>query len=171
MSADDDIELFRRAVAGAKRLRSTRIDRAARQPEPTARFTREDRARVLEESLSGLSPEAGEDVLFHRPQVPGRVLRRLRRGEYSIAAEIDLHGLTISGARAALDEFLHESIADGYACVRVIHGKGRRSGHRGPVLKRAVDRWLRQREDVLAFASARPADGGTGAVYVLLRAA
>ncbi|MBA3563237.1 MAG: Smr/MutS family protein [Gammaproteobacteria bacterium] len=169
MSAEDDTELFRRAVEGARRLNSERVRRDARRPVPQARFAREDRDRVLEESLSGAPVEAGDETSFHRPQVSRRLLLRLRRGEYSIAAEIDLHGLTAAEARIALAAFLQDSAARGLACVRVVHGKGRRSGHGGPVLKRSVDTWLRQRDEVLAFASARSVDGGTGALYVLLR--
>ncbi|MGH8495020.1 MAG: Smr/MutS family protein [Gammaproteobacteria bacterium] len=166
---EDDTGLFRRAVEGARRLKTGRVLRETRRPAATARFSRADRALVLEESLTGQPIETGDDVVFHRPQVSPRTLRRLRRGEYSVAAEIDLHGLTVAQARGELSAFLQESVAHGYRCVRVIHGKGRRSGPRGPVLKHSVDGWLRRCDDVFAFASARAVDGGTGALYVLLR--
>lgn len=166
---EDDADLFRRAVEDARRLKSERVWRDAGRPAPSARFARADRVRVLEESLSGESVEPGDDTSFHRPQVSRRVLLRLRRGLYSAAAEIDLHGLTAAEAQDALAAFLQESAARGQACVRVIHGKGRRSGPNGPVLKRSVDTWLRRRDEVLAFTSARAVDGGTGALYVLLR--
>ena len=83
-------------------------------------------------------------------------------------AEIDLHGLGRHAAHEALREFLADAFARGQRCVRVIHGKGRGSGPRGPVLKHVVNHWLRRMDAVAAFASARPVDGGTGAVYVLL---
>jgi DNA-nicking Smr family endonuclease len=107
--------------------------------------------------------------MYGRPGLQRRILRRLRRGHYSLAAELDLHGMTVPVARVALQAFLQECRRRDLRCVRIIHGKGRRSSNEGPVLKVKVDRWLRQREDVLAFCSAQPADGGTGAIYVLLR--
>jgi DNA-nicking Smr family endonuclease len=94
--------------------------------------------------------------------------RRLRRGQIARSAELDLHGMTQAEARLALNEFLAESRALGLQCVRVVHGKGRGSGDRGPVLKAAVNRWLRRTGTVRAFCSARRPDGGTGAVYALL---
>ena len=97
------------------------------------------------------------------------MLRRLRRGSFPIEAELDLHGLGQTHAHDLLGEFLERSGAAGLRCVRVVHGKGHRSGARGPVLKAAVNLWLRRRLDVMAFTSARTVDGGTGAVYVLLR--
>ena len=83
--------------------------------------------------------------------------------------EIDLHGLSAEDARDALARFLIESVERRHRCVRVIHGKGLRSGPGGPVIKRRIGRWLKRRDEVLAYASARPVDGGTGAVYVLLK--
>jgi DNA-nicking Smr family endonuclease len=96
------------------------------------------------------------------------VLRRLRRGEFRIQREIDLHGLTVAEAKLALRQFLIETLEQQVRCVRVIHGKGLRSGHRGPVLKTTVSAVLRRTGAVLAYVSARPVDGGTGALYVLL---
>jgi DNA-nicking Smr family endonuclease len=96
-------------------------------------------------------------------------MRRLARGGFSIQSEIDLHGLTSSEAKAELRQFLADSVMRGHTCVRIVHGKGRGSGAAGPVLKRMVDQWLRRWDAVLAFVTARPADGGSGAIYVLLR--
>jgi DNA-nicking Smr family endonuclease len=109
-------------------------------------------------------------LTFRRPGVRTQVLRRLRRGLYPIEDELDLHGLTQIAARDTLAEFIAQNRYVGHRCVRIIHGKGHRSGARGPILKIAVDTWLRRHGDVMAFASARSIDGGTGAVYVLLRA-
>ncbi len=107
---------------------------------------------------------------FRRPGVRNQVLRRLRRGLYPIEDELDLHGLSQAEARDRLAEFIAFHRDAGHRCVRVIHGKGYRSGARGPILKIAVNSWLRRHADVMAFTRARPIDGGTGAVYVLLRA-
>jgi DNA-nicking Smr family endonuclease len=96
------------------------------------------------------------------------ILRKLRRGQYRVQAEIDLHGLTVREAKEALREFVADALQRHFRCVRIIHGKGLRSGHRGPVLKGAVSSVLRRIGPVLAYVSARPVDGGTGAIYVLL---
>ena len=101
--------------------------------------------------------------------MPEDVLVKLRRGHYSVDAEVDLHGLTGAQAKAALREFVADASLRHMNCVRVIHGKGKRSGPRGPVLKHVVNVWLQHSDAVLAFASARTVDGGSGAVYVLLR--
>lgn len=115
-------------------------------------------------------PETGEHLSYRAEGLQESVFRRLRRGTYRIEAELDLHGMNAEQAKVALNRFLAESIDAGLRCVRVIHGKGLRSSHQGPVLKARVDRWLRRTRQVLAFVSARPQHGGTGAVYVLLRA-
>ncbi|HEY5020231.1 MAG TPA: Smr/MutS family protein, partial [Steroidobacteraceae bacterium] len=97
------------------------------------------------------------------------VLRRLRRGSYRVEAELDLHGMTGAEGALQLAHFLQHARARGLQCVRIIHGKGLRSGQRGPVLKNTVNTLLRRADPVLAFASARPAAGGTGATLVLLQ--
>jgi DNA-nicking Smr family endonuclease len=169
--SDEERELFRKAVEDVRPLPTRATPPPARAATPRARFRRADELAVLEESLAA-NPEAesdtGEDLNFRRAKVSLAVFRKLRRGEYSVQEEIDLHGCTAVEARAALYEFLAETGSRGVRCVRVIHGKGRRSGHAGPVLKRKLGRWLQVRDDVLAYCSARPVDGGTGAVYVLL---
>lgn len=111
----------------------------------------------------------GDELVYRRNGVQSSVMRRLRRGYYRCQAEIDLHGMVVATARLSLADFLQEAHDFNYRCVRIIHGKGLRSGHRGPVLKTKVTGWLRQRNEVLAYISARPVDGGTGALYVLLR--
>lgn len=120
---------------------------------------------------TGAQAVTGDGALsFQRPGVRIQVMRRLRRGLYPIEDELDLHGLTQTAARDQLADFIAYSREGGRRCVRIIHGKGYRSGVRGPVLKTAVNLWLRRHTDVIAFVSARPIDGGAGAVYVLLRA-
>jgi DNA-nicking Smr family endonuclease len=110
-----------------------------------------------------------EPLVFQRAGLRPQVMRRLRRGLFPTEDELDLHGLHQSAARDRLADFILQSRAAGHRCVRIIHGKGYRSGARGPVLKTAVNSWLRRHIDVMAFVSARAIDGGTGAVYVLLR--
>jgi DNA-nicking Smr family endonuclease len=171
-TSDDDLRAFREAMSDVRPLPPREPPPAAPAPRPSARFARADEQQVLRESL--LPPEdpsaleTGEELVFRRPWIRADVLKRLRRGHYAVASELDLHGLGRHAAHAALREFIGEASGRGHGCVRVIHGKGRGSGARGPVLKQVVNHWLRRMDEVVAFASARPADGGTGAVYVLL---
>jgi DNA-nicking Smr family endonuclease len=113
--------------------------------------------------------ETGDELSFKRDGIPDTVLKKLRRGEYVVDAELDLHGMNAADARNAMKDFLMNALSSHMRCIRIVHGKGRRSGPRGPVLKNLVNRWLRQIDAVVAFGSARPNDGGSGAVYVLLR--
>ncbi len=169
---EDDAKLFREAVRGVKPLAGEEQPLPSRKPAPRARFTRADRHAVLRESLTGGTDDpalaSGEELVFHRAGLQSPVLKRLRRGHYRVQAEIDLHGLTVAEAKQALRDFLADSLNHGLRCVRVIHGKGLRSGPRGPVLKSAVGGVLRRTGAVVAYVSARQVDGGTGAVYVLL---
>lgn len=175
---EDDGRLFREAVQDVKPLSRGAQPHgevaAARRRRPTslARFSRADRLAVLKESLDGETgdPElaAGDELVYHRAGVQMSLLRKLRRGQYRVQAEIDLHGLTVAEAKGILREFLADALHRQYRCVRIIHGKGLRSGHRGPVLKGAVSSVLRRVGAVVAYVSARQVDGGTGAVYVLL---
>jgi DNA-nicking Smr family endonuclease len=112
--------------------------------------------------------ETGEELSFRRSHVPLRVLKELRRGKYAIQDELDLHGLTANEARIMLREFMANVLLGGRRCVRIVHGKGLRSGPGGPVLKVKLNQWLPQWEQVLAFTTAPARDGGTGAIYVLL---
>jgi DNA-nicking Smr family endonuclease len=120
-------------------------------------------------SMDTVDVDTGEELLFRGAGISERVFKRLRRGSFSIQDELDLHGMTVAEAREALKVFIAECAERNRGCVRIIHGKGLGSGKRGPVLKAHVNRWLRHWDSVLAFATARTRDGGTGAVYVLLR--
>jgi DNA-nicking Smr family endonuclease len=172
---DDDVLAFRRAMQDVRPLKDSKRVAATRRPRRArAGFARAERAAVLRESLqpSGLDlyqAQPGDELLFRRAGVPETVLRRLRRGLYRVEGEIDLHGLTATEAAAALGHFLRAAQQRELRCIQVIHGKGLRSGTRGPVLKNLVNTLLRQADAVLAFASARPVAGGTGATLVLLK--
>jgi len=131
---------------------------------------------ILSGLVSGDIPfditETGEYVEGFVSDFDRRELRRLRAGEISVRDEIDLHRMTSDEARAALDRFILGAVGRRVSCVRVVHGRGLHSREEGPVLKEKVRRWLSGRrlgKMVLAFTSARPVDGGTGALYVLLR--
>jgi len=171
---DDDNDLFRKAVSGAKPLRAgDRVSEATKKPRPKARFSRADESAALQESLEAdiddIQSQNGDGLRFHRPHVGKRTLRKLSRGSFSVQAEIDLHGMTVAEAQPRLTDFIDNCVREGKLCVRVVHGKGLGSGGRGPVLKQKVDRWLRRWDSVLAFVSTRQVDGGTGAIYVLLK--
>jgi DNA-nicking Smr family endonuclease len=172
MNDEDERKLFRAAVRDVRPLRQSRP--APHRPRVPARaaLRRADEARVLVESLdldaADLEVETGEELTYRRNGVPESAMRRLRRGLYARRDELDLHGMTRAEARLALLGFLAEASHRGLQCVRIVHGKGRGSGDRGPVLKAAVNRWLRRHDAVAAFCSARRPDGGTGALYVLL---
>jgi len=172
--SDDDDDLFRNAVSGAKPLRTEdRVEIPKRRPKPKARFTRADEKKALRESLEGdidtMERGNADSMRFSRPSVGRRTMRKLSRGRFSVQAEIDLHGMTVAEAKPRLADFIEYSAQQGLLCVRIVHGKGLGSGDRGPVLKNSVFHWLRKWNTVLAFVSARQVDGGTGAVYVLLQ--
>lgn len=169
----DEQQLFREAVADARRLRHDKIAPHSRQikPIPKQRFL--DEQQVLADSLMPLSNhpdiEVGDELLFSRNGIQNSVMRKLRRGQFRTEAELDLHRLTAAQAQTALNEFIQQCKRRHLRCVRIIHGKGLGSKDQRPVLKIRVNQWLQQWNDVLAFCSARPCDGGTGATYVLLR--
>jgi DNA-nicking Smr family endonuclease len=166
---------FRTAVGAVEPLRHAR--RHVPAPVPVAPVPHQriadDRA-VLDASVSDeIDLEAlldTDDTLSWRRQGTGPdVLRKLRRGEWTVQAESDLHGFRVDAARGVVAEFLRDAIRRGLRCVRIIHGKGNGSKDRQPVLKGKVRGWLIQREEVIAFCQARPTQGGAGALMVLLR--
>lgn len=170
--AADDAALFRDAIGPVRRLPDAPPPPGKPRPRPSTRMAERDDAEARSEFARLLAHdhiEAGDALAYRRDEVPPRVLQRLRKGLYAVQDELDLHGSDSAGAERLLREFLREAAHAGRGCVRVVHGKGLGSGTDVPVLKNLVDRVLRQRSDVLAFHSAPPAQGGTGAVLVLLR--
>jgi DNA-nicking Smr family endonuclease len=169
----DDVAIFRESVGDIKHLKSDKILPDGPKPAPHPRQKLADEARVMREILDDPAEpdelQAGDTLNFRRPIVQNTLLRKLRRGQFRIADELDLHGMNATEAKHALVAFIQTACTTNARCVRIIHGKGCRSSNHGPVLKPLVNRWLRQIDEVLAFCSARPVDGGTGAVYVLLK--
>ena len=170
-----DAKVFRAAVRDVTPLAQTNVTAGYARPRRSARPRREPlrAAENLDEAMPLIGAPDGvtgdEALSFQRAGLRTQVMRRLRRGLYPIEDELDLHGLTQTDARDRLVDFIARSRDAGCRCVRIIHGKGYRSGARGPVLKTAVNLWLRRHMDVMAFVSARAIDGGAGAMYVLLR--
>lgn len=176
MNHDIDKEerrLFRQALADVLPLPQDKAEPKSRRPPPEPRQTQRDEKAVLEELRSApldFSGHAtGDELLYARAGIAPMTLRRLRRGRYSIEGQLDLHGMTADQAFGALADYLRLAVARRWRCVRIIHGKGNGSPHKRSVLKDRVQRQLRLHGDVLAFCSTPPHDGGTGAVYVLLR--
>lgn len=154
--------------------RARRVEPTNPRPDPVPAQRLRDERRALDESLNDpahpdLGRATGEELVYVRAGVPMNVLKNLRRGHWVVQDELDLHGLTAMQARAATASFLAECTRRGTRCVRIIHGKGLRSPNREPVLKRKLARWLMLWDEVLAYCEARPSDGGSGAVIVLLR--
>jgi DNA-nicking Smr family endonuclease len=171
-----DEELFIDAMRDVKALGWSAVPLHPRPPMELKPYNEESEAlQALEEFLRHGNVEIEHTAEYiegsNRPE--GRLyLKDLRSGRFSIQAYLDLHGMNLDAARFALDEFILASVRLGHGCVRVIHGRGRHSHKKQPVLKESIYRWLRSRRmsrHVVAFTSARMCDGGGGALYVLLR--
>ncbi len=174
---DDELQLFRDAVGPVRRIRSERSESRAPRVRAQPAMRKADEALVLQE-LGEAHPEldatlawleTGEELMWHRPGLQSRVLKRLRRGHWRIQDEMDLHQMNVEAASRSIRIFLKASLDRGFSCVKIIHGKGLRSGKAGPRLKALTARLLSRHPAVLAFATAPRTDGGTGAVYVLLK--
>jgi DNA-nicking Smr family endonuclease len=169
-------ELFSRAIGPVKALPAKHLHKAQlapAQPAPIPVQHQLDELAVMREALSdGFDAETlldtDEALSFRRPGMGPDVVRKLRRGGWSIQRQLDLHGLRREDARDALAVFIREAHKAGMRCVRVVHGKGLGSPGKTPVLKGRVQSWLIQKSEVLAFVQARPAEGGAGALVVLL---
>ena len=172
-----DEDLFRAEMAsdGVKPIEhAPRAALSRPKPRPIAHQRERDEAAVPRELLKDTSGwdddiDTGDLISFLRTGLPGDILRKLKRGHWAIQATLDLHGLTTTTARTELAKFLAFARHGGARCVRIVHGKGMRSANGVPLLRNKVRLSLSQREEVLAFCDAPPADGGGGAVIVLLR--
>jgi DNA-nicking Smr family endonuclease len=173
-SAADEFRSMVGAVTPLAIRQRVEHDRPPHPPIPQKRI--EDDQQVL---IASVSDEFEIDTLLHtdaelsfrRPGIGPDVLRKLRRGEWVIQDHLDLHGARVDEARELLAGFLREALRRGFRCVRIVHGKGLGSKDKVPVLKGKARVWLAQREEVIAFCQARPAEGGSGALVVLLRPA
>jgi DNA-nicking Smr family endonuclease len=177
----EDERLFREAMAGVERIE--RPTPRARPPGPLAKPSRrpltEEDLEAYAQLVDLVSGEGAFDIQYSDEYMEGAVvgidpdlLRKLREAEFSYQAHLDLHGMTADEARIAVDRFIVASMLRGLRCVLVIHGRGLNSRDQIPVLKQHMSSWLnrgRLKRLVLAFATARPCDGGAGALYILLR--
>jgi DNA-nicking Smr family endonuclease len=173
--AEAERNLFATAAGPVVPLRQpTRVQLAPEQPAPIPVQQQLDEQRVLLESLSDEFDattllDVDDAMSFRRPGIGLDVTRRLRKGEWSLQRELDLHGMRREDAREALSAFIRASHRQGLRCLRVVHGKGLGSPGRVPVLKSKVQAWLIQKQEVLAFVQARADEGGAGALVVLLK--
>ena len=169
-----ETKLFERAVGTVKRMPdSARAPTPKSIVAPVAKQRQKDEEAVLRDALSdefdaSTLLDTDEMLSFRRPGVGRDVTHKLRKGEWSIQKEIDLHGLRSDEARLALATFIREAHKHGLRCLRVVHGKGLGSPGKTPVLKSKVHSWLVQKNQVMAFVQAKPAEGGAGALVVLL---
>jgi DNA-nicking Smr family endonuclease len=172
--ASTDKDLFVRAAGAVKPLPDKRRLHHTTAPKlPLVMQYQADEKAVLIEAISdefdvSTLLECDEHLSFRRPGIGTDVTRKLRRGDWSIQRQLDLHGLRRDDAREALSLFIREAHQQGIRCVRVVHGKGLGSPGKAPILKSRVHSWLVQKNEVLAFVQAKPADGGAGALVVLL---
>lgn len=172
--SEDDLS-FREAMADVRPLDQDRIDpyRAPVSSKPRQKLA--DDEAVMRDlafdplSWADLEAGVGEELFYADPSLGDKQLRKLKKGLFAIQAELDLHGQTREQALESLQYFIAESLSRHYSCVRVIHGRGLGSSGGVPVLKALTNSWLRKQNVVLAFCSARPQHGGTGAVYILLK--
>ena len=173
-SDKEDLQLFREAVADVRPLpEDKRVQSMAKKPPPRPRHTTASHTTDMNILMSDPADirdiKIGDQLFYARSGIQHKVQRKLRRGEFTIEDELDLHGYTVAEAKTAISEFFTECARRHKRCIRIIHGKGYRSEQNIPILKTYVAYWLKQRPDVMAYSSASQADGGTGALYVLLK--
>lgn len=167
----EDYQLFLEAMADTRPLalmQNRHIQRPKQKPLPR-KGKKIHQQELLDHADDIAELRTNEQLVFLRPGLHKQVLRKLRRGNYQIEDEIDLHGLTQQHAENLILEFIAHAVHDQLKCIRIIHGKGLRSNNSSPVLKTLCNHLLRRHPAVIAFVSAKPADGGSGALCVLLK--
>ena len=176
-AAQLEADLFRSSIGTVAPLTPPdKVTPSAPRPEPIARQHLADEEAALRESLSDdfdveTLLDTDDQLSYTRAGIGSDVVRKLRKGHWAIQDQLDLHGMRTDEAREALGEFLRKMGRRGLRCVRIIHGKGLGSVNKEPVLKNKVRNWLVQKDEVIAFCQAKAADGGAGALVVLLKTA
>ena len=168
MTDEDDLNLFREAMSDVTRLEQDKIS-SYRKPGQIKKRPQQTNQNIEDTLSDDFIPECGEYLEFMRPGIQKSLLKQIRNGRLPVEDRLDLHGYTRDKARKTLLEFVMQSQMQGLKLVCVVHGKGYNSEDGRPVLKAMVNKWLQNISQVMAFTSAQPADGGTGAVYVLLK--
>ncbi len=167
-----DSELFREATSGARPLKKsnqiTPTPNRIKNIRVHRHINQESHSYALSDFSGELNSSTAEEILAYRGNgVQQKLFKKLKNGQIPIESRLDLHGFTVEAARTILSDFIVNSIAQQYRCVIIVHGKGSRGNL--PVLKTMLNHWLKQIPDVLAYSSAQPQSGGTGALYALLK--
>lgn len=178
-NGQDDKDLFQRTVGAVTPVKGDKIQPPVRRgsamkqkPGAAAAAPATAAAADGEENLADFqdaAASAGGELRYRRPGVQDKAFQRLQRGQERMEAELDLHGVTIAAARGRLAAFLDRCLVRGCRCVKIVHGKGLHSAQGQATIKSLAGGWLQQRREVLAYCSAKPRDGGAGALYVLLK--
>ena len=179
-SAVEDDEMFLSAMRGVDPIERTTARRPRKPVHPVLDDDEIEARLALARHVEGFRPptvtEEGGIVEGHLPSLPRKVFKKLKQGGYPIQRRLDLHGLSRTEAHQAVAEFIMEAMENGSRSLLIVHGRGNRSKDQEAVLKGNLVGWLESGRgviggQVLAFCSAKPADGGSGAMYVLLRRA
>ncbi|MCK5432786.1 MAG: Smr/MutS family protein [Gammaproteobacteria bacterium] len=167
-----DIELFRQAIGEVDKIEHDGAELPAPKPSPVPNQTIISEQNSLNQMANNPFDipdiETGDELYFRRSGVQQQIMRKLRRGQFAIESELDLHGMTVSVAKKELKDFLVYCQSTNRRCIRIIHGKGHGSVDKIPVLKNKLNKWLQNFDSILAFCSAPTHDGGTGAIYALI---
>ncbi|MDI1292122.1 MAG: Smr/MutS family protein [Methylobacter sp.] len=168
----EDSNLFRQSIGKVHAVKSDKVllkEGNKPKPYPKTQIVNVDEHLSAKIDVDIEKVGIEDSLSYTAPGLQHNVLKKLRKGHFGLDAEIDLHGLNSNDAKQQLLHFLHDSVEQGCRCVHIVHGKGYRSADNHPVLKNNLNLWLRQHQDVQAFCSTPPKDGGTGAVFVLLQ--
>lgn len=168
-----DIELFRQAIGDVEKIEHDGFELVTPKPAPVPNQSILSEQNALKQMANAPFDipdiDTGDELYFRRDGVQQQIMRKLRRGQFAIESELDLHGMTVSIAKKELDNFLSFCQSTNLRCIRIIHGKGHGSIDKIPVLKNKLNKWLQRCDTILAFCSAPSHDGGTGAVYALIK--
>jgi len=168
----DDIKLFRQAIGEVDSIEYEGVELSIPKPTPVPNQTiiseLEAFNQMANDPFDIPDVEIGDELYFRRSGVQEQIIRKLRRGQFAIESELDLHGMTVNIAKKELNDFLYYCQSTNRRCIRIIHGKGHGSVNKIPVLKNKLNKWLQRYDSILAFCSAPSHDGGTGAIYVLI---
>jgi len=167
-------ELFQTQMRDVRRLQTDKTEtyRDLKNTRPFRDKTNYEHQELddpLSDEWGSSQVKGGEFIFYSQPGLQYKTQKQLRQGKIPVDEHLDLHGMTTREAREELLYFINFSQQKHYHCIRLIHGKGYRAENGLPVLKNKINNWLRQHPDIIAFSSAQPRDGGTGAVYILLK--
>lgn len=165
---NDDENLFSKAMQGVNQLSSNKAS-LKQKPAAIKKRPQVSEQNIVDTLSDEFIPECEDFLEFMRPGIQKSYLKQIRNGKIEVEDHLDLHGYRRDDARKTLLNFLDHAQQQSYKLVRIVHGKGYHSDDSQPVLKAMVNKWLQSIPEVLAFVSATPRDGGTGAVYILLK--